>query len=105
VGMSEVDTSILKQQQKRYDSLQNQKIEAIVAQEWDKARALVPQIAIAEEEVLRLESKMCEEKGDAYKQEATSITIHCFLTFSLHCCGIYIVRFRGTKRYSTCGPL
>ena len=68
--MSDIDVKIPKQQQQRYDLLQSQKREAIVAQEWDKARALVPQIAITEEEVLRLESKLCAEKGEAYKQEA-----------------------------------
>ena len=42
-----------------------------VAQEWNKAKSLVPQIAVAEEEVLRLEAKLCEQRGDEYKQQVS----------------------------------
>jgi len=42
-----------------------------VAQEWDKAKSLVPQIAVAEEEVLRLEAKLCAARGDEYRQQVS----------------------------------
>jgi hypothetical protein len=40
-----------------------------VAQRFEDARALVPQIAVTEEEVLRLEAKICRDKGAHYLQE------------------------------------